>query len=258
MDLTEELMAYADGELDALHARAVEARLADRPETRAVVEAQRVLRLNLSQAYAGVIAEPVPKQLADIVSRGCGDPTQGAAILSFSPARAGAQGGRRVTPLVARVGAAALLGAAACLAGVLYLGPQVDEARRGASRSAAPGFAELPASDRLNRSLDVALASAPDGYAPVSIGLTFRSKGGQWCRTFTERQAGAETAGLACRKAGRWRVLASAPASEAGGGDYRTAGGSTPPVVTNAVGALIGADALTRVQERQARDSGWR
>ena len=87
----------------------------------------------------------------------------------------------------------------------------------------------------------------------MQIGLTFRSQDGNYCRSFALRRA--ETAGLACRADGQWRipVTASAPGTA---GDMRQAA-SLPPPVLAAIEARIAGEALDAAGEENARLGGW-
>ena len=72
------LSAYADGELDAATGAALEAAMATDPELARRVERQRALRARVQDAFAPVLAEPVPERLlarlrsAPAVERGPG------------------------------------------------------------------------------------------------------------------------------------------------------------------------------------------
>nr|MCU0764346.1 hypothetical protein [Hydrogenophaga sp.] len=63
----ETLMAYADGELSAEQAQAVEARLAVDAEARELVERLRQTRSELAAEMDVLLTEPVPQRLIDTV-----------------------------------------------------------------------------------------------------------------------------------------------------------------------------------------------
>jgi hypothetical protein len=109
----------------------------------------------------------------------------------------------------------------------------------------------------LSHALDQALASEPDPAASIVIGLSFRSRDGQVCRTFVDR-AGPDVAGLACHEAGGWALPALGPATPAGGGELRQAASDLPPAIQAAVDTRIRGDAFDAQQERAARANGWR
>lgn len=64
-----DLMAYADGQLDAARRLTVEAHLATHPEDRAMVEAIMAQNAALRTALAGIAEEPVPERLKAVLER---------------------------------------------------------------------------------------------------------------------------------------------------------------------------------------------
>jgi hypothetical protein len=107
-------------------------------------------------------------------------------------------------------------------------------------------------SGEIDHALDRYLASFSPG--DVAVQLSFKSKDGRWCRTFSTYAS----AGLACRQpGGAWALqhLAALPASGSG---MRQAASSLPPSVLAAVDATIAGEALSADQEKTARDAGWR
>ncbi len=112
----------------------------------------------------------------------------------------------------------------------------------------------LIARGELAEGLATQLASAP-GRSNVHIGVSFRNRDGDYCRSFTyEYQS--PLAGLACRHGEDWkvRVLAEAPSSA---GELRTAS-SMPMAVLQAVDASIAGEPLDAAAEEKAREAGWR
>ena len=65
----------------------------------------------------------------------------------------------------------------------------------------------LVAHGELARALDAQLASEQRGEEPVLIGLTFKARDGNYCRSFEMRAT--RTAGLACRAGSDWQVMAT-------------------------------------------------
>ncbi len=230
MQISEEvLMAYADDELEAPAAAQVEAAIREDPELGARVAAHRALRARLQTAFAGDLAEPVPRRLIDAARM------RRARSLWRSP-----------LPLAAA--ASLVIGT-----GVGYImwhpsGVILRENTRGA----------LVADGRLAHALSdhLAGAGAPDG---VDIVLSFLSKSGAYCRTFRIARRTA-SAGLACRNGTNWRIDVLARSSEGAGADsaYRTAGSSLPPAVLNAIQARIVDQPLDRAGEIAARRRGWK
>ena len=218
-----EWMAYVDGELDAAAAARVEAAMRADPELAARVAAQQRLRAQLQQAYAPVLEEPVPRRLS----------------------KAAARTARPGTSMPAWMAAAASLAL-----GVLLVGWW--QARPGQPLRFADG--DLVANASLADALDRGLAA--DARArQVSVGLSFRSRAGNYCRSFAI--PGQSLAGLACRSDAGWRVVALGE-DLAQGSELRQASSALPPAVLAEIDARLQGEPLDAAAERQARDAGWR
>jgi hypothetical protein len=112
----------------------------------------------------------------------------------------------------------------------------------------------LVARGALAVTLDNQLASEQRGEEPVLIGLTFKARDGNFCRSFTLRES--RTAGLACRVGADWQVWATeaVPAS----GQMQQASSALPPAILGAVETRIDGVALDAEAERGAREAGWK
>lgn len=240
MKVAEEmLMAYVDGELDPIAAARVEAAMADDPELAAAVARERALRRRLRSAFGPIAEKPVPERL---IAAARGETSRS----RRTPGTAGSS--RRRTAW--RYGGAM---AAGILIGVLFVRALPDRSG-GEWRSGADGA--LLADGSLAQALDEQLASAPAAGA-AAIGLSFKDKRGEYCRTFTTTSPRAQ-AGLACRGSRGWYVslLMEAPASPAG--EIRTASTTLPPALLGEVDARIQGEPLDAAAERSAREAGWR
>ena len=239
----ETLMAYVDGELDE-HARvAVEAAMLANPDVAARVARQQSLRKRVRLAFERVVEEPVPERLLSAAAT--------------PPLRTG-----KVIPLrrkeIRRWSWPEWGSMAACLtAGVVltllfgrFSGVEPIMSRDGS----------LLASGALAQALSAQLASTPAASAaPVHIGVSFRDKNGNYCRTFALQQAG-PLAGLACHNGDRWRleVLArSAEGAESGAASYRPAASSMPKAVLQSVEDRIAGEPLDARAEAAAQADGW-
>ena len=218
----EMLMAFADGELDALTAKRVERAIAENPELAARVEAHRRLRSELAAAFP-LVAGPDPLE----------------AVIRSAPA-----------PLVRRrppiwrqpwLQAAAM---AACLAIGVMVGTGWQSGPIATDRSGA-----LVASGTLARALDNQLASEA---GETRIVVSFRNSQGSYCRVF----AGTATDGIACRADGQWRLVRTGAGSAATRSDYRQAGSADMAMLEAAQGMMAG-DRLDAAQEASARRDGW-
>jgi hypothetical protein len=111
----------------------------------------------------------------------------------------------------------------------------------------------------LDKALSNQLASAQPAQAPVQIGVSFRSKGGSYCRTFQLREH-TNLAGLACRDQDKWRLeaLAQIEASPGARSDFRPAASALPPSIAQAVDQAIDGEPLDAEAEARARTNQWR
>jgi hypothetical protein len=93
----------------------------------------------------------------------------------------------------------------------------------------------------------------------VQIGISLRSKGGNYCRTFQLHEH-VSLAGLACRDQDKWKLeaLAQGEASPGAHSDFRPAGSSLPPSIAQAVDQAIDGEPLDAKAEAQARTNQWR
>lgn len=229
MNVSDEmLMAYADGELDAAEVAAIEAALAGDAGLREKLAAHRALAARFAPAFDDALREPVPARLL-----AAAEPK----VVDLSARRAAKWSYREWGAM------------AASLAGGLILGLGV---LGGPSELIVATENGLAARGALQTALTRQLASEA---GDVSVGLSFRNRDGEYCRTFAlERQ---QVAGLACNDSGAWQI-AMTSAHAAQGGDMRTAGSETPAEILAAVEAMIEGDVLDADAERAARESGWR
>ena len=242
----ETLMAYADGELDAQARRQIEAAMALDPTIAERVAKHRALRADLGAAFGGVLDEPVPSRLLDAANSA---PAAGrsATVTDLGAARGAKAGGKQIRswswPEWTAIAASLLIGV---LAGRSALQPEQSE-------MFATTDTGIVATGELSAALDDQLSGTATD-ANVRIGLSFRSKGGNYCRSF----AAGSAAGFACREDTRWRVRALNEAGTPGtGGEYRMAGSELPPAVLTAIDDAMEGEALDREQERAARERGW-
>ncbi|MGQ0428925.1 MAG: anti-sigma factor family protein [Gammaproteobacteria bacterium] len=238
----ETLMAYADGELDLVTRAEVEAAMVSDPEVHRAVLRHRALAARVKAAYQGVLEEPMPAKLASLAA----DPV--AAPVVELRAERDARRARKAPP-----GAWGVPQWAAIAASVT-LGVMVGVfALRGSGALFEETAAGLIARGELDATLTRQLAGSLGTGAP-QVGISFRDRGGAYCRTFHVQQE-APLAGLACRAGDDWRVqvLAAAPARE---GDMQPAS-AMPMAVLQVVDAAIVGEPLDAEAEAAARDAGW-
>jgi hypothetical protein len=118
----------------------------------------------------------------------------------------------------------------------------------------------LLARGALAQALNQQLASSAAPGAAVRVGLTFRSKAGNYCRTFA-LSGGRSRVGLACRDQDQWQLLNLMAAEGAGGAgttqNLRMATSALPPALLQAVSEHISGDPLNAAAEAKARSTGW-
>lgn len=227
----ETLMAYADGELDAETRKAVEAEMAADPQVAQEIERHRAMRAEVGHAFAGVLDEHVPDRLLRAAK---------------APAR---QRRQWSWPEWTAVAASLLIG---LFAGRTVL--QSPESERSSLLANAPD-GRLVAGTALAQALSEQL-SAENGEK-IDIGLSFRDKSGQYCRTFAAQRDN-PVVGFACRDPDTWRIemISAGPRAESSG-DYRMASTQLPAPVVQAIAEAMQGEALDVDEETVARQRGW-
>lgn len=240
---TEDLIAYADGEMPAPSRDALERDLVADEALRKRVDALRAQRTRVAAAYAEVIAEPVPDRLSALLKK----PAPVAALAAVDEERKAGRSAANDSRW--QMSWAAWGGMAACLVVGLLIGTRF--AADGSPVSERNG--RLVASGALSQALSTRLAS-DGGDAPLRTPISFVDKQGRYCRAFST----AALAGLACREGERWDVVDLAPGEpKASSGAVRQATSALPSSVLEAVDRRIVGDALDAQAERRARDRGW-
>jgi hypothetical protein len=236
----ETLMAYADGELDPARRAEIAAAVAKDPSLARRVDAHRALRARVASAYGAVLDSTVPDKL---LAAARGPSPSVANVAQFPKPAAQAPS----PPWRAREWFA--------MAASLVLGFFISW------RAFAPGGALIEASNdslvargELARALDGQLAAENGADRAVSIGLSFETRGGGYCRSFS--LADSQTTGLACREHGEWRIPATA-ASNSARSDMQQAAGAIPPAILAAIEARISGEPLDAAGEAGAARDGW-
>jgi hypothetical protein len=239
----ETLMAYADNELDAQTRTAVEAAMAADPEIARRVAQHKALRGKLRLAFDNVIEEPTPQRLVNAARGAPAVRREGNVV----PLRRKAPQ-RRGVPLWASMAASLVIG--------IIIGQAMLHSSGSTTVTSRDG--QLLASGVLAHALTAQLASAQTDQNPVQIGVSFKSKAGDYCRTFTLHES-TTLAGLACRQHDDWhvQVLAQTTPAAQGGGAYRQAASEIPKSVLQAVDDNIAGDPLNAHAEAAARDKSW-
>lgn len=230
----DELAAFADGELTAARARAVEAAVAANPALLRDIERHRALRTQLRAHFDPIAEEPVPEALAALLRAQPEGPARN--VVGFAEARERIAEKRRV-PRWSWVAGPAL---AASLALVVLVPRGGDDS----ADYADPELAGL---------LDQRLVAEQRPGSATRVLLSFRDRAGSYCRAFSGSGGG----GIACRDPSGWRLEAVGEGSAASDTDYRMAGASDAAILARAQ-AMADGPAFDREQEAAARARGWR
>jgi hypothetical protein len=254
----ETLMAYVDGELDERARVEVEAAMRANPDIAARIAREQALRKRVRLAFERVIEEPVPERLVaavraapvlhDVGPEAEPAPVRANNVIPLRPR----QSRKWSWPEWSSMAASLAVGAVLSVLFVRHtpVGPITSH------------NGHLFASGALAQALSDQLAStqADVPTTPVRIGVSFRDKSGNYCRTFALREAGS-VAGLACRSGGGWQLEAVARSEEsadAGAARYRQAGSSLPKPILQSVEDRISGDPLDARAEAAAKASGWK
>jgi anti-sigma factor RsiW len=274
MTLSDEiLMAYADGELKPEQRAEVEAAMAIDPGIARRVEQHRAMRRQFSSAYDRTLLETVPDRLIaaarqtpvrNSTEKVPESKTTGATVTDLRRVRAArkaeaaeaAASARRAQPSRPTWGWfewGAMAASVAVGALVSYLLVQSPERERFVTERG-----QLVARGDLDLALSNQLASDPIPGSAVRIGVSFKSKSGNRCRTFLVKDA-QPVGGVACRAGDEWhvQVLANAERSAAPEGGYQQAGAEMPVAVLGAAQNLIEGEPFDAEEEIAARQSGW-
>lgn len=221
------LIAWVDGELDDVNRKRIERAVADDPALATRLEMHRRLRDRLAGHYAPVEREPVPGHMR--------------ALLEDSA---------KVTPIARPASRWRGWAMGGAVAASLLLGLGIGRMSGGPGGPIGLRDGVMVAQGALATALDTQLASA-QGDAAIRIGLTFRRKGGGWCRSFD-----GAVAGVACRQGGGWQVQQALPGMEQGS-EYRQASSSDARVMAT-VDALADGAPVDAAGEAKAKAAGWR
>jgi hypothetical protein len=193
------------------------------------------MRLEVGGAFAGVLEEPVPDRLLRAAKKTSTKADQPRRQWSW--------------PEWTSIAASLLIGV---LAGrTLLNGPHSVS---GIIASGVDGH--IIASGPLAQALSDQLSS--EDNKDIDIGLSFRAKNGEYCRTFGA-YASNLVVGFACRDAEVWRIdmLANPPRTESRG-DYRMASTQLPAPIVQAIAERMQGEALDADEEAVARQRRWR
>jgi hypothetical protein len=220
------------------------------PQIASRVAAHQALRKTLQSGFDKVLDEPIPEHLIAAARGTSRVRSETRVVVPLRPRRA-----RSITlpnwawPHWGTIAASFVLGALVWHFGTDWYSSGPLTERDG----------QLLAAGALDKALSNQLASAQPAQAPVQIGISFRSKGGNYCRTFQVREH-TNLAGLACRDQDKWRLeaLAQSNASAGAHSEFRPAGSGLPPSIAQAVDQAIDGDPFDAKGEALAKADQWR
>ena len=226
----EKFFAWLDGELEPVEAAEMDAKVAASPELSRLAEQHRTMNEKLRRTFDPIAGSPIPDHLQAALR-----PT--AKVIDFTAAR------RSFVPSVREWTALAATLAIGVFVGTMF--------SRGDNAPVEVHGGKIYAAAALNQALDTELASSPEGN--VRIGLTFRDRAGEICRSFN----GNQSSGLACRKSGRWQLRGLFAVPEGQSGDYRMAAGMDPNLAA-LVDSTMAGEPFDAAGEAAAKQKGWR
>lgn len=250
----EDLMAYADGQLEPATAQRIERALADDPPLQRRLAAFQASRRILSESFSQTLREPVPRALLALLA----EPEPAAERRSEGPSL-GPTRRRRVF----RSGWVPMALAASL---ALAIGLSLDEWNRPgpAKPSMIPAVAALGDPDLIAQALENQPTGNPLGrtiqgeFHEVLALVSFVSEEGRLCREFDSTVVSGQprtTRAIACRGDAGWGVthVATAPVKASPEADsYRPASGDHRIEDVVARGRRLPADA-----ERELIERGW-
>ena len=228
---SEEIAAFADGELSGEREALVAAAVKADSELAQQVERHKALKATLAGHYASVLDQPVPDRLAATLAE-----RHQADVVNFTAAREKRESRWRL-PHWGWIAGPAL---AASLALAVFLPGQGGE---------APGYADT----QLASVLDDRLVAGQSQAEETRVLLSFRSEEGLYCRAYRGSSGG----GIACHDDEGWKVEAVRKGSEGASTDYRMAGAGDAEILALAQDMAAG-PALDAEAEEAARAQGWR
>ncbi len=225
---SEQLAAFADGELDEMTAARVRRAVEADPALASELEQVTQLRAILAARFDPVLAQPVPEQLSGLIE-------DAAKVVNLGDARSARQKFWQRQEI--RFGGGLAVAASLALV-VLVVGRNAQPADYAGTQFA------MVLDDTLSGQ------TAPDG---TKLLVSFRDNSGQACRGFT----GNAGSGIACRDDRGWKLKMSGAAASQSSTQFRQAG-SADAAIMAAAQEMADGPALDSSAEQAARADGWK
>jgi hypothetical protein len=261
MNIPDELLAaFVDGELQGAerarveHAIAHDARLAQR------VAHYRAMRARMRGAFDSALHEPMPQRLLQ-VARSASRPAT-AQVIDLARVRAE----RKRRNERRRLLQPQRLAIAASVLGGLLVGAVTEHFWNSGTSGAMTEYHDgaLVARGALADTLSNQLTDVPMPGSRFHVGMTFRAKAGNYCRTFSATD-NPSLAGLACHEQEDWRILtligsqpAARNAAAANDAAERRVAWNLSPLLLQTVREHIAGEPLDAQAEAKARGGDWR
>lgn len=240
----ETLMAFADGELDAVQRAEVAHALQDNPALRQRVDLMQQQRARIGAAFAGMLDAPVPDRLTRLLQTPAAAPAP--VVVDLTAVRQD-RARRHALPTWAQLGGMAASVMLGVLLGARFVGTDMEPAM-GLNQG------QLVAGGAIDTALSRQLASEPVADASVAVQLSFVDTNGNYCRTFSTTAV----AGLACHRAGHWVVQQVSAVDTPATASVRPAAAALPAALLADVDKRMAHGTLDAAAERQARAQAWR
>lgn len=246
---TDDLAAYADGELTGDSAEAIRTALETDAELRTELDRLQALKSTLSAQFDQVLDEPVPD---DLIATAMGSDTDSlvdadsAEIVDFGAARPSRLAALTSSwPQIAAMAASLAVGV---IMGGLFLSDSGGDGLIGQSGNG------LAARGQLAAALTGQIGDQP-AMNGIALPVTFRDDEGHYCRAFAARSD--NLAGIACREGEDWQVRMMVDGAHADA-PYRTASSTLPLSVLESLDLMMAGEALDADAERAAQTQDWR
>jgi hypothetical protein len=255
MNIPDELLAaYVDGQLQGAERSRIEQAIAHDARLAQRVAQFRATRGRLRGTFDSALHEPVSQRLLQ-VARSTSRPAT-AQVIDLARVRAE----RRRRNERHRLLQPQRIAIAACLVGGLLIGAVAERLVNGNGVTEYHDGA-LMARGSLADALSNQLTDAPPPGSDFHVGMSFKSRSGTYCRTFSAANTPA-LAGLACHEQNQWHIVtvvstrAPLPGTPAAS-SHRVAEGYSPLLLQTVRERMAGAP-LDAQAEAKARGSDWR
>jgi hypothetical protein len=254
MNIPDELLAaYVDGQVQGAERARIEQAIARDARLAQRVAQYRASRSRLRGVFDNAVHEPISQRLLQS-ARSASRPTS-AQVIDLARVRAE----RRRRNERNRLLQPHHIAIAACLVGGLLTGAVAERLING-NRMTEYQDGALVARGALADALDNQLADTPVPGNAFRVGMSFRTRSGNYCRTFSASDTHT-LAGLACHEQEHWRIVtlvSTQPPVSVGPVASHSVAVSLSPLLLQTVRERMAGEPLDAQAESKARGSDWR